>query len=223
MTLLAFLILLPGCSSGVDQKIGSTLPAPQVRITRVTASSERGGNPSPVPLGTAASATPHPPVAGSLAEMASQVYGGRLVSWVRIPALTINAPVTPVGWQAEGDAQDEVSWDSPDAKVGWAVSSALPGDRDNIILYGHNNIHSSVFLRLSDLTIGDEIILVTGEKEWHYRVDNVKIIPVTDSEQDQMAYLEYFAGSEREQLTLLSCWPPVNNTHRVIVQAFPVE
>ena len=112
-------------------------------------------------------------------------------------------------------------WDNPEAEVGWVVSSALPGDAGNIILYGHNNIHSSVFLRLSEMQPGDEIALTTGEGEWRYRVKEVRILEIGGEEADQRAYQQYLQPGEEALLTLLSCWPPDNNTHRVIVKALP--
>jgi hypothetical protein len=87
-------------------------------------------------------------------------YGVRVVDWIRIDAIEVLAPVTPVGWSSgsSSDNQEDVEWDSPGAKVGWVIDSALPGDDSgNIILYGHNNINSSVFRSLADLAPGLEI------------------------------------------------------------------
>jgi LPXTG-site transpeptidase (sortase) family protein len=188
------------------------LPTPQARLASQTAAAAP-------PL--AAEATRTPPPAGK-PELARSVYGGRVIEWVRIPSLAIFAPVTAVGWEANAEDAGP-AWDSPHAQVGWALSSALPGDDGNIVLYGHNNIDSSVFRDLSDLKFGDEVRLQTGEKEWLYYVTEVNILPVQSEEEDRAVYAEYMSPGRAPRLTLISCWPPTNNTHRVIVVAYPAE
>jgi len=162
------------------------------------------------------------PFPQSLLEQARSVYGQRLIQWIRIPTLSLLAPVAPVGWspaeRPEGPTESE--WDSPGAQVGWVVSSALPGDpQGNILLYGHNNIESSVFRDLWKLKDGDEVRLQTGEREYRFQVAEVHILPVLEREADA-AYAEFLQPSRAPRLTLISCWPPSGNTHRVIVVAY---
>ncbi len=155
-------------------------------------------------------------MAEDVAALARQAHGERLIEWIHIPALQLNAPVAPVGWSAEDLAAGEVNWQSPEAAVGWAVSSALPGDEQgNVLLYGHNNIHSSVFRDLANLQPGDEVRLTTGQREWVYRVSEVHILPGSS------AASRYLRPASMPHLVLVSCWPPDNNTHRVIVIAQP--
>ena len=161
----------------------------------------------------------------TLEEMARLEYGDQLIDWMEIPALDVLAPVTPVGWSPvdDPDVLEGREWDSPDAKVGWVLSSALPGDHGgNVILYGHNNIHSSVFRDLAELRNGDSIVLTTGARQWVYQVAEVNIFPVLEKEEDVAAYAAYFKASRVPRLTMVSCWPPTNNTHRVIVVAYPL-
>lgn len=214
---IALLLLLSTACRPVEQPTQTAdLPAP--RLHMITRTSPAASLPPPTQVEAAPER--HKTTPGSLEELARQTYGKRLVEWIRIPKLNLLAPVTPVGWQSAGD---KAEWDSPDAQVGWAVSSALPGDSGNVILYGHNNIDSSVFMHLGDLQPGDRIQLTTGQKDWMYQVTEVKIIPVLNDEENQNAYEVYFRDTGRAQLTVLSCWPPVSNTHRVIVMALPVE
>lgn len=217
---LAVMIFLAGCQAAITPsaiqsplaETTTTLPAP-VQHTRATPLAITETPPAVLKP----SATPLPE---SLEELARGVHGKRLVEWVELPAIRVRAPVRPVGWSAES-VEDLPEWDNPEAEVGWVVSSALPGDAGNIILYGHNNIHSSVFLRLSEMQPGDEIALTTGEGEWRYRVKEVRILEIGGEEADQRAYQQYLQPGEEALLTLLSCWPPDNNTHRVIVKALP--
>lgn len=152
--------------------------------------------------------------------MARSVYGERLVQQIQVPAIGVRAPVRPVGWEVQS-ASDLPEWDNPEAEVGWVVSSALPGDNGAIILYGHNNIHSSIFKRLADLKTGDTIDLQTGMETWQYRVQSVEIVAVTGPDEDLAAYRRVFEPQTQASLVLLSCWPPDNNTHRVIITAVP--
>lgn len=164
------------------------------------------------------------PLPATLEELARAEYGPRLVDWVRIDALGVFAPVTPVGWLADPSPEDPlaVEWESPGAKVGWALGSALPGDEaGNILLYGHNNIHSRVFRDLADLRSGDVLQLTTAERQWEYEVAEVNILPVLEGAEDRAAYAQYLSPGLTPRLTLISCWPPDNNTHRVIVVAHP--
>jgi len=185
----------------------NTLPPPAVYTTRRPPASA-----TPPPI----TSTPWP---DSLAGLARAAHGARLIDWIRIPAINVFAPVIPVGWGPAQDGSGWLVWDSPEAQVGWAVSSALPGEGGNIILYGHNNLHSSVFLHLADLKPGDEVRLTTGEGEYGYTIQAVDIHPVPDPQAEQELYERYFQRGTHEALTLLSCWPPTNNTHRVLVSA----
>jgi len=215
----AVLICLAGCQAVVvptavqptPAEAATTLPAP-VQHTRAVPPID--GTPAPA---VDPSATPLPE---SLEELARGVYGERLIDWVELPAIQVRAPVRPVGWNAES-VETLPEWDNPEAEVGWVVSGALPGDSGNIILYGHNNIHSSVFLRLSEMQAGDAVTLTTGEREWHYRVREVVILEINGEEDNRSAYQQYLQPGGESRLTLLSCWPPDNNTHRVIVTAGP--
>jgi len=165
--------------------------------------------------------TPTPDANASAIELAQSVYGERLIAYISIPALNLLAPVTPVGWESDDLVRGTPQWDSPGAAVGWALSSALPGDDANIILYGHNNIESSIFRDLSELTAGDVITLQTGEGEWVYVVSEVAILPAVTQEESQAIVDTYLLPGRAPRLTLLSCYPPEGNTQRVVVTAYP--
>ncbi len=204
-----------------------TLPPPHIYITARPA--EVSSPSISTPSGTPAPTLTPSPFPSTLLQLAQSTYGAHLIQLIRIPKIAVEAPVTPAGWSAQagssgaGGALPEVSWDSPGAQVGWAISSALPGDRSgNVILFGHNNIDSSVFQRLAELQPGDRIYLDTGDYHWIYQVSQVDILPVETKAEDMAAYVQYFKTSRVPRLTLVSCWPPVSNTHRVFVIANPV-
>jgi LPXTG-site transpeptidase (sortase) family protein len=154
------------------------------------------------------------------ADLARAVFGGRLIVQVVIPSLDLLAPVVPVGWSPQGadSSNPEVTWDSPEAQVGWVITSALPGGTGGVtLLYGHNNIQSSVFKRLYELKPGNEVKLVTGERTWLYRVSETHLLPVKGSEPAD--YAAFLRTGRLPRLVLISCWPPEGNSHRVIVVA----
>jgi len=157
-----------------------------------------------------------------LAELARQTYGDRLPETITIPALNILSRIRR--WVADGPVMTRRRWFGirPRAEVGWSVTSALPDVAGNIILYGHNNINSSIFKYLYNLKEGDEIHLTTGQADFPYVVSRVEILEVSNDDANQDAYLQYFKATRAPRLTLLSCYPPDNNTHRVIVIAYPV-
>jgi hypothetical protein len=131
-------------------------------------------------------------------DLAREMYAERLIEWIKVDAIQVYAPVTPVGWSSGGSANnpEAVEWDSPGAKVGWVIDSALPGDESgNIILYGHNNINASVFRSLAELQAGNEISLTTGQSEWLYEVSAVHILPVSGDS----------AAGERAQIMPSTC------------------
>lgn len=154
--------------------------------------------------------------------LAGAVYGWEhLIQRIRIPVLNLDSPVVPVGWRTGVDGV--IEWDSPGPYVGWAMTSALPEGNGNIILYGHNNIEGGIFRHLYRLQEGDSILLLTDRGEWHYRVESVTILAVQEREDERRLYRLYLAESSSPRLTLLSCYPPENNTHRVLVIARPLE
>jgi LPXTG-site transpeptidase (sortase) family protein len=157
----------------------------------------------------------------SALDLAQTIYGERLITYISIPALDLLAPVTPAGWESTDLVRGTPQWDSPGAAVGWALSSALPGDDANIILFGHNNIESSIFRDLSDLTPGDQITLQTEAGDWVYVVSEVVILPAVTEEESQAIVDSYLLPGRAPRLTLLSCYPPEGNTQRVVVTAYP--
>ena len=170
--------------------------------------------------------TPAPP-AVSPADFASQVYGDRLIQQIVIPVIGVDSPVVPVGWRlysASDPATVAAEWDSPGAAVGWVETSALPDQSGNVILYGHNNMYTAVFEELGKLKARDGISMQTGERTWEYQVAQVLILPMLGaSAEQQAAYQVYLLPTTTPRLTLISCWPPVSNTHRVVVIAYPAQ
>jgi sortase A len=111
-------------------------------------------------------------------------------------------------------------WVVPDEAAGWHQNSALPGHDGNVVLSGHHNMGAEVFRYLVDLEAGDEIVLKADGRDYRYRVTDVFILPergVSDEQRQQNAL--WIMPTNTERLTLVTCWPYNDNSHRVIVLA----
>ena len=114
-------------------------------------------------------------------------------------------------------------WDVADYAAGFHRGSAYPGHIGNTAISGHHNIKGEVFRYLVDLEPGDEVILYVGEMTYKYAVEEKLILPDKDVSAEQKRangkWIRYFPD---ERLTLVTCWPYTNNTHRIIVIAKPL-
>lgn len=159
-----------------------------------------------------ASAPPlaHPPVAKALPD--------RLV----MPAIQIDIPVVELGWNTkQQDGQIFSEWDVAEYAAGWHKNSARLGEGGNVVMSGHNNILGSVFRELDQLKRGDEITLWSGSQSYVYQVNKVMIVPEKYATLEQRKENAKWIGPfDDNRLTLVSCWPRDDNTHRIIVVAY---
>jgi LPXTG-site transpeptidase (sortase) family protein len=141
-----------------------------------------------------------------------------------IPSIKADMPVVELGWSTKKDTTGTIfsEWDVADFAAGWHKNSALPGETGNIVLSGHNNIKGAVFRQLDQLKRGDDIQLFAGSREYPYIVEEVLIVPEKyASEQQRRENVSYIKEMPDDRLTLVSCWPRNDNTHRIIVVAKP--
>jgi len=140
-----------------------------------------------------------------------------------IPSIEVDAPVVEVGWVVvERDGQLTTEWEVADYAAGFHKGSAYPGNPGNTVLSGHNNIRGKVFRYLSDMSVDDEIILYVDDRNYHYYVESVDILPeryASAAQRTENARLIGYFPDVR--LTLVTCWPYTSNTHRVVVIAKP--
>lgn len=154
------------------------------------------------------------------------------VSWsphpdrIVLPAIGLDSPVVELGWSARSGKAGQVfsEWDVADFAAGWHKNSARPGQHGNIVLSGHNNIKGAVFRELDQLRRGDIAQLYVGERLYEYVIDDVLIVPEKYASPEQRKMnAAWIAPTTEERLTLVSCWPRDDNSHRIIVVAFPVQ
>ncbi len=215
------LFITTSCAQAESPHATQTLPAPLIQVTHIA------------PTVTAAPTLTHTPPAqipipkSDTEQLAAQLFGARVISQISIPALNIESEVIPVGWRVHYEdafQSDAFEWDSPGAKVGWVITSALPDDSaGNVVLYGHNNTYQKVFLNLFELSEGKKIYLQTGERRWEYKVRYNLLLPILGASAEQIqSYQQYLEPKTDARVTLISCWPPFSNTHRVVVIAMRV-
>jgi LPXTG-site transpeptidase (sortase) family protein len=144
---------------------------------------------------------------------------------IAISRLGLEAPVEPIGMVPSDIAPGVVEWGVPDHRAaGWLNTSAAFGVAGNTVLDGHHNIQGEVFRDLWTLQAGDEIVLYAGSQARRYVVHEVLILPEKDQPLEaRLANARYLLPTDDERLTLVTCWPYENNTHRTVVMAFPQE
>ncbi len=141
-----------------------------------------------------------------------------------IPAIGLDAPVVAIGWSVvEENGQQLSEWDVPSWRAGgWLNSSALVGTQGNTVIVGHQNIDGRVFENLEYLKQGDEIQVQTGSATRKYVIAARTIVPEKDQPLEvRRENARWIAQSNDERLTLITCWPRNDNTHRLILVALP--
>ena len=139
-------------------------------------------------------------------------------------SINLNAKVIEVGWKQviENGVPTSVS-EVADYAAGWHKNSKLPGQGGNIVLSGHNNIKGEVFRYLVDLKPGDVVTLYVGEQLYDYRVTDKFILKEKgEPEAVRRKNAKWIGPFHEERLTLVTCWPYTNNTHRLVVIARPL-
>jgi sortase A len=117
---------------------------------------------------------------------------------VIIPSIEIDAPA--------GEGTD---WESLKYKVGHHPGTANPGQRGNMVLAAHNDIYGEIFRYLPDVPVGEIITVYAGEEAFRYRITERRIITP-----DQV---EVMLPTTGPTVTLISCYPYLIDTHRIVL------
>lgn len=192
--------------------------------SRRKARKQAESTPIPIPTMVLEYSVPAPPIApADFASFDNRAYTpDRLV----IPALEMDTPVIPLGWSSNVNEADRIfsEWDVAAYAAGWHKNSALLGEGGNVVLSGHNNILGAVFRELDQLRQGDRVDIFSGGVRYTYQVDKVLIVPETRATAEQRKdNAKWIAPFDDDRLTLVSCWPRDDNTHRIIVVGHRIE
>jgi sortase A len=139
------------------------------------------------------------------------------------PAIGLDASVVPVGWKTvEENGQEVTEWEVADYAAGWHKTSAYPGNVGNTVISGHHNIRGEVFRYVVNLEPGHIVDLYVGQTIYRYVVTEKYILSEKGMPPDvRQENARWIAPTDDERLTLVTCWPYTNNTHRVVVVAKP--
>jgi LPXTG-site transpeptidase (sortase) family protein len=145
---------------------------------------------------------------------------------INIPQIELDAPVTAIGLQnIQIEGNTHYQWMVPsNFQAGWHNTSARLGQNGNTVLNGHHNIHGEVFRDLVDLNEGDRIFVEDASTSYAYEVSEILILeernqPLAVRQENA----KWIGETEDERITLVTCWPYSDNSHRVIVIAYPVD
>jgi LPXTG-site transpeptidase (sortase) family protein len=140
-----------------------------------------------------------------------------------IKSVGIDTPVVPVGWSiVEQNGRQYSVWDVADYAGGWHKTSALPGQPGNTVISGHHNIKGEVFRYLVDVQEGDQVDVYVGDTVYRYYVQQKLIVKEKgEAVEVRKQNAQWIAPTDDTRVTLVTCWPYTNNTHRVIVVARP--
>lgn len=128
-----------------------------------------------------------------------QLYSEQTIARLEIPRIGINAIVV------EGTTDSSLR-----KGVGHMEGTPLPGMGDNFSLAGDRVLYGAPFLNIDDLSEGDDIHVKTTYAEFTYTVVSKRITTPEDTE-----ILKYPGF---EAITLITCDPPWDTSHRLIVQ-----
>jgi sortase (surface protein transpeptidase) len=158
-----------------------------------------------------------------------------------IPDLGIDVPVTEMTWEAiQTSAGVETQWVIPKNAAGHHIDSVQLGETGNLVISGHNNIYGRVFERISlawpgkstrvddvtersDILNGHTIQLYNqaGQRFDYTITDFLRLKDTGVPLEQRVENARYMRPTGDTRLTLVTCWPPWSNTHRLIVIAQP--
>ena len=143
---------------------------------------------------------------------------------ILVPSIGLDAPVARTIWTiADHNGTQTSAWVIPDDAAGWHENSALPGHGSNVVLSGHHNLGIEVFRNLVDLEQDDKIILRADNRDYYYVVTDRFILPERNvSEEQRRQNAQWIMPTADERITLVTCWPYNDNSHRLIVIAKPL-
>jgi len=168
-------------------------PTPLIQVAVLPGSSSPPGQVSNIPA-------PYRDLVQPLAPVPIPTPGPQAATRIVIPAIDVDALVV------EGD-----DWEQLKKGVGHHINSANPGERGNCVLSGHNDVFGEVFRRLEDLELEDKVIVYTGVQPYRYVVKTKRIVEPTD--------VSVMYSTTRPALTLITCYPYLVDSHRLVVVA----
>lgn len=121
----------------------------------------------------------------------------------------------PKLWNDAAPVVQGDGWEQLKKGVGQHIGSADPGTNGNLALSAHNDIFGELFRDLDKLKPGDEIRVQTSMQEYVYRVTGMRIVSPTE--------VSVLTPTAKPTITLISCYPYLVDTERIVVFGELVE
>jgi LPXTG-site transpeptidase (sortase) family protein len=222
---------------------------PDINMAQAAAPTEIQVVPSPLALDPPATATPLPDTSNESspsgatvekvafpslalgkydvhADPASGLETPLIPDRIVIPSVGIDAKVMIADFNSTNiDGETFGQWLAPnELAAGWQPDSALLGQEGNTVINGHHNEYGEVFGNLVNIKIGDNIYVYSQGKKFSFIVSNYMILQERFvSTAIRLQNERWLSPSNDVRLTLVTCWPKISNTHRLIIVARPVD
>ncbi|MGH2619469.1 MAG: sortase [Anaerolineales bacterium] len=118
-------------------------------------------------------------------------------------------------WDSAAPVVQGDGWEQLKKGVAQHIGSANPGEAGNVVLSAHNDIFGELFRDLNRLKPGDDVVLSTGVQDFVYKVTGLQIVGPTE--------VGVMEPTARPTITLISCYPYLVDTQRIVVTAELVE
>jgi sortase A len=126
--------------------------------------------------------------------------GPQQATRIIIPAINVDAPIVM------GDGPEQLK-----KGVGQYIGSGDPGQPGNLVLSAHNDIYGEIFRHLDQLQPGDEVRIQTLTSTVTYVIGGWRQVEPTE--------VSVLSPTPTSTITLISCYPYLVNTHRIVVTA----
>ncbi len=126
-----------------------------------------------------------------------------------IPTIGLDSKVIQLGTKL--DRRGQMAWETAPFAVGQHKGLAGPGQNGNMVLSGHISSpnEGAIFHHLPDLKVGEGVIVATDERQFLYRVTDVKVVTP-----DEVSVMDQ---TKDATATLITCVPDGIYSHRLVV------
>jgi LPXTG-site transpeptidase (sortase) family protein len=130
---------------------------------------------------------------------------------VVIPTIGLDTKVIQLGTKL--DRRGQIAWETAPFAVGQHRGLAGAGQIGNMVLSGHISSpnEGAIFHHLPDLKVGEGVIVSTDERQFLYRVTDVKTVTP-----DEVSVMDQTSDATA---TLITCVPDGIYSHRLVVTA----
>lgn len=132
---------------------------------------------------------------------------------IKIPSLGVSAPIV---WASDNN-KEKLQAQLLEGVVHYP-ETALPGETGNGVYVGHSSNYwwetsdyNTVFGLIDKLETGDEVIINYEGQDYNYEVTSNKSVPKDSG--------EIWERSDKQKITLVTCWPRGTNIKNFFVRA----